>query len=234
MHCNFNHVYQQILLELSLGKDVLNRFIHHFFYYDPEQDVDQREEMLQSARDYINEFLPLMKQNKTKYKDIFQYEDEGDLSLDISNAQQTSSKRELRKANKQGAKLVFSNQFVDVRLITTSEAAIIYGKGTRWCVSSTEVKSHMHQPIGKMYFDLYAAEGNLYYFLCKPGAEQIKVDIVTAESKPRFIRKNDKFAAVIGAYSIKAYSADNVKINSHSFLELADALKIPRYVLKGK
>lgn len=221
----FNETYRQILLELSSSKNVVDRFVQKFFG-EPEDAYDLQA-MRDSAADIIDIFIPLMRQNKTKHRDIFQYASEMEIMQDINAALAKASKRELRRADKTGAKKVFENEVVTVRHITTYEAAVIYGKGTKWCVSSTETRPGSPMPIGRMYFNHYTSEGNLYYLLCKPGAEKIDITLRSLFNKPYKIKLNDKFAVVMSPHAIEAYFADNDNISAKSFMDLADALQVP-------
>jgi hypothetical protein len=226
----FNETYCKILLELSSNKNVVHRFVQKF-YREPA-DAGEAASMQDSAKDIIDSFIPLMRQNKTKHRDIFQYTSESDILQDINAALAKSSKREMRRADKTGAKKVFENELVVVRRITTYEAAVIYGKGTKWCVSSTETKKGSPMPIGRMYFNHYTADGNLYYLLCKPGAEKIDVALRSLFNKLYAMKPNDKFAAVLTPDAIEAYFADNDNISTKSFMELIDALQVPFNVFK--
>jgi hypothetical protein len=226
----FNQTYRSILLELSTGKNVVDRFIQHFFYgYEDANDYEQKKD---AAIYFIDAFKPLMQQGKTKFRDIFQYEDEAELMQDINDATETASKKELRKANKTGARLVFSNEFVDVRRITTFEAAAAYGKGTTWCVSSTDVKPGYDKPAGLMWFDHYTKDGNLYYIMCKPGAEKLDIPLRTLFNKPRKMQLHDKFAVVMKSYGIEVWFTNNDNMDARSFMQMIDAMNIPMSVFK--
>ena len=226
----FNQTYRSILLELSTGKNVVERFIQHFFY--GYKDADDYQQKKDAAIHFIDAFKPLMQQGKTKFRDIFQYKDEAELMQDINDATETASKKELRKANKTGARLVFSNAMADVRHITTYEAAVAYGKGTKWCVSSTTMKPGADMPIGKRYFEHYTKDGNLYYIMCKPGAEKLNLTLRTLFNKPRKMQLHDKFAVVMGQHSIEALFSDNEPMDALSFMQMIDALNIPMKAFK--
>lgn len=221
----FNETYHQVLLELSSNKNVVDRFVQKFFG-EPEDAYDLQA-MRDSAADIIDIFIPLMRQNKTKHRDIFQYTSEMEIMQDINAALAKASKREMRKANKTGAKKAFENELVTVRHITTYEAAVIYGKGTKWCVSSTETRSGSTTPIGKLYFREYTKEGNLYYLMCKPGAEKLNITLRSLFNKPYDVQLNDKFAVVVAPHEIEPYFANNDNMSSKSFMQLIDALQVP-------
>lgn len=221
----FNETYRQILLELSSSKNVVDRFVQKFFG-EPEDAYDLQA-MRDSAADIIDIFIPLMRQNKTKHRDIFQYASEMDIMQDINAALAKASKNEMRKVDKTGARRAFENELVSVRHITTYEAAVIYGKGTKWCVSSTETRPGSPTPIGKLYFKEYTKEGNLYYLLCKPGAEKLDLNLRSLFNKPHQMKINDKFAVVITPHEIEPYFADNDNMSAKSFMQLIDALQVP-------
>ena len=221
-----------VLLELSSNTNVLNRFVQKFFG-EPEDEYDLQARR-DSAADIIDAFIPLMRQNKTKHRDIFQYKNETELLQDIAAASTKTSKREMRKANKKGAKKVLENEFVVVRHITTHEAAVVYGKGTKWCVSSKETRSGSTTPIGKLYFSHYTSDANLYYILCKPGAEELNIQLRTLFNKTHNFKLNDKFAVVRSSHQMEGYFADNDSMSPKSIMDLADALQIPFSVFKGK
>lgn len=216
---------QFVLLELSSNTNVVNRFVQKF--YKEPVDADEAAAMHDSAKDIIDAFIPLMRQNKTKHRDIFLYTSEMEIMQDINAALAKASKRELRRADKTGAKKVFENEVVTVRHITTHEAAVIYGKGTKWCVSSAETRPGSPMPIGRMYFNYYTSEGNLYYLLCKPGAEKLNLNLRSLFNKPHQMKINDKFAVVITPHEIEPYFADNDNMSARSFMQLIDALQVP-------
>lgn len=216
---------QFVLLELSSNTNVLNRFVQKF--YRRPADANEAAAMHDSAKDIIDAFIPLMRQNKTKHRDIFQYASEMDIMQDINAAIAKASKREMRKADKTGAKKVFENEVITVRHITTYEAAVIYGKGTKWCVSSTETRPGYPMSIGRMYFNHYTSEGNLYYLLCKPGAEKLDITLRSLFNKPHQIKLNDKFAVLMTPNEIEPYFADNDNMSARSFMQLIDALQVP-------
>ena len=227
---SFEQFHQNVLLELSSSRNVVDNFVQKFF--GEPKDADELQDMRASAKDIIDAFIPLMQQNKTMHRDIFQYASEMEILQDINAARAKTSKREMRKADKTGAKKVFENEFVTVRHITTYEAAVIYGKGTKWCVSSTETKTGSPMPIGKMYFKHYTSDGNLYYLLCKPGAEKINIVLRSLFNKQYKISPNDKFAVVMSAHQIEPYFTNNDNMLSKSFLDLIEVLHIPSSAFK--
>jgi hypothetical protein len=86
--------------------------------------------------------------------------------------------------------------------------------------------------MSKRYFEHYTKDGNLYYIICKPGAEQLDITLRTLFNKPRKMQLHDKFAVVMGAHSIEAWFADNDNMNVVSFMQLVDAMNIPRSAFK--
>lgn len=85
-----------------------------------------------------NKFLALKAKLKAPENDLYYWiknKTPQELQNKIIEVETTTTKSRQRKQVAQGAELVAENDYWKVYLITTPEAAKIYGKDTRWCIS---------------------------------------------------------------------------------------------------
>lgn len=102
-----------------------------------------------------------------EYKDIYKMikKDPDEVKDYIDNFQSnTQAKRDDKES---GAKLIYNKDGWKVYRITTYQAARLYGKNTKWCISGNYPG---HEDRGQRYFDHYIETGDLddgYYFYIK-------------------------------------------------------------------
>lgn len=95
-----------------------------------------------------------------------------DIEKYIDNVKQTSSNTEKRNKAKGNIKPIYNKDGWKVYRITTYEAAVYYGKNTKWCITG---RYGGHEERGEWYFDDYIEEYNLdggYYFYIKSNTEK--------------------------------------------------------------
>ena len=110
--------------------------------------------------DAANELLERFTKDKNKLieKDINKYKSFNDLKYALNNIGNIKGTRErIRDAKKQAEK-VYEDKDVIIIVPKTEDAAILYGKGTKWCTSSISAENR---------FDLYNSDGNLYIIIFK-------------------------------------------------------------------
>jgi hypothetical protein len=97
-------------------------------------------------------------------RDINQIETYSYLSQAVNVAEQTQQDKERRKQAKErekaeareGSSVIADNDYYTMIRPTTAEASCYYGKGTKWCISSTQSAN---------YFDEYTSEGKSFFFV---------------------------------------------------------------------
>ena len=118
-------------------------------------------------------------------KDINQYKNINQVYDNVKNfmedpSQATSKSDEARKIKEMGAEKVYEDNDWLIIVPKTREAAIYYGKGTKWCTASTR---------GYNYFERYNNEGRLYININKNTGDKYQFhfesnSFMDAEDKP--------------------------------------------------
>ena len=118
-------------------------------------------------------------------KDINQYKNIDQVYDNVKNfmedpSQATSKSDEARKIKEMGAEKVYEDNDWLIIVPKTREAAIYYGKGTKWCTASNR---------GYNYFGLYNSEGRLYININKNTGDKYQFhfesnSFMDAEDKP--------------------------------------------------
>ena len=118
-------------------------------------------------------------------KDINQYKNIDQVYDNVKNfmedpSQATSKSDEARKIKEMGAEKVYEDNDWLIIVPKTREAAIYYGKGTKWCTASTH---------GYNYFEHYNKEGRLYININKNTGDKYQFhfesnSFMDAEDKP--------------------------------------------------
>lgn len=124
------------------------------------------------GQDYYDKYnLIKNKIQDPEYKDIYKLmkKDPSEVEDYIDDFQ---SNMDLMRDAKKGARLIYDKNGWKVYRITTYEAAVYYGRGTKWCITGNYAGQKER---GKEYFDSYIKDDNLdggYYFYIKNGTEK--------------------------------------------------------------
>ena len=126
-----------------------------------DQGIDEA-----TVKQYLDEFKSLRdKRDLGEHKDIDQWGKKpwDDFKEFIDKTKGEKSKSEEKKLQKlEGAELVFENDNWLVYKILTHAAAMLYGSGTKWCIT---------QPDGKHWRN-YTRKGSCFYFLISKTKEK--------------------------------------------------------------
>lgn len=138
---------------------------------------DLKKEDLPKATEYLKAFHKFKK--RIEKKDIGQYKSLSELGdavqSYIDNPDQATSKSdEIRRIKARGAELVYEDEKWVVIVPKTEEAAIYYGKGTKWCTAATETKN---------YFNFYNNDGPLYININKQTGEKFQFHFESSQFK---------------------------------------------------
>lgn len=155
------------------GKWLLNQYRHR------NLDMNNLPEV-KNILDFFNRYnRQLEKKDITQYKNVDQvYEAVKNYMADPTQA--TSKSDEARKIKEMGAEKVYEDKDWLIIVPKTQEAAIYYGKGTKWCTAATG---------GYNYFERYSNEGRLYININKHTGDKYQFhfesnSFMDAEDKP--------------------------------------------------
>ena len=111
----------------------------------------------------VKQYLAMFKEMKNKIqdaeqKDIDRWADWEEFKTFVDQLKEQKSKSEMKKLQKmEGAQLVAENDDWRVYLITTHEAAKIYGSNTKWCITQQS----------PLYWNKYSRFSNFYFLISK-------------------------------------------------------------------
>lgn len=123
-------------------------------------DMNFREEDLSKLNGELERFGKFQSQLKKKDLNSYTYTEFAELALELA---EKKTSNEEKNEDKSGAVKEFENSEWVIIHPTTKEAAIYYGKGTRWCTAATGSYN---------YFDHYNSDGGLYILINKQNPEQ--------------------------------------------------------------
>ena len=114
----------------------------------------------------FNLYYELAPRLKAPYKDIYwimKNSTKEDLKVYLDDLNSTKSKSEIKRGDLEGAKLVAENSSYKCYHITTYEASVIMGRGTKWCISMKD---------NSQYWDDYTSKGIKFYFFISKNDEK--------------------------------------------------------------
>ena len=124
------------------------------------------------AESVVNEFIKLKPRIKSPYNDFY-YWIKNASAIDLDKYLdglhgEIQRKEKVKQSEKDGARLVYSDNDWKVYEITTYEASAKYGKNTKWCITGS--KRWTNGENGSKYFSDYTGNGiRFYYFINKSG-----------------------------------------------------------------
>lgn len=141
------------------GKWLLNQYRHR------NLDMNNLSEV-KNILDFFNRYnRQLEKKDITQYKNVDQvYEAVKNYMADPTQA--TSKSDEARKIKEMGAEKVYEDKDWLIIVPKTQEAAIYYGKGTKWCTaaSSSDNMFEYYNDQGRLYININKHTGDKYQF----------------------------------------------------------------------
>lgn len=118
---------------------------------------EMKEDSLKEMFDIVKDFEDLSNRNLLENKDIYSYEDTSDIVEAIKLAKERVTRSEVKKKE---TITLFEDDKMLVVMPLTSRSSNIYGKATKWCVSSED---HGY----KKYFKQYTSNGTLIFVIDK-------------------------------------------------------------------
>lgn len=151
-----------------------------------------QEEDLQVVEQYLDSFRSLVKKGivKGKDKDIGTWIKKGwhEFEEFVDAISSTESKSQVKKSKKSDSILVHDDDQKTVVVPLTRDASFFYGKGTKWCTTSTGYKNR--------FADYFYGQGvTFFYVLMKNGdkyAAEIQYNDFTESFENKFYDDSDK------------------------------------------
>ena len=207
---NNKYLFEQYLIEATLDdiytkyyNDIPQDIFWNIIKTDPTYDEQRSQKMGKYGKWLLNQYrqghLDMNNLSKVRntidffnrynrqleVKDINQYKNIDQVYDNVKNfmedpSQATSKSDEVRKIKEMGAEKVYEDNDWLIIVPKTQEAAIYYGKGTKWCTASTS---------GYNYFERYNNEGRLYININKNTGDKYQFhfesnSFMDAEDKP--------------------------------------------------
>ncbi len=174
--------------------------------------------------DIVKEFEDLSNKNLLENKDIYSYTSNQEIVDTIKLAREKVTKSHVKKF--ETLSLYEDDNFLVVQPLT-SRSSNIYGKSTKWCVSS-------EQNDFKKYFNQYTENGVLVFFIDKRVKEEETRDKIY--SKVAF--HHDKSKSV-GTEATTIWDSKDIKLNAVNMIDLmtiipSEVMTVINTTLKGK
>lgn len=210
IHNNNDLINESYLIEAELKdiypkyyNDIPQDIFWNIIKTDPTYDEQRSQKMGKYGKWLLNQYrqgnldmnnLPKVRNTidffnrynrQLEVKDINQYKNIDQVYDNVKNfmedpSQATSKSDEVRKIKEMGAEKVYEDNDWLIIVPKTREAAIYYGKGTKWCTASTDSYN---------YFERYNNEGRLYININKNTGDKYQFhfesnSFMDAEDKP--------------------------------------------------
>ena len=131
----FQHYYlneSYIILEVKASKANIAQFKK--VYAGPDQEeLNMSDEDVSS---FIEDYNVELKRGTIKQKDIFAFDNWRHFLEEVEKAQQSKSKAELKKIEREGGTRVYEDENVLIVHPTTHQASCAFGSGSKWCVAA--------------------------------------------------------------------------------------------------
>ena len=173
--------------------------------------------------DIVREFEDLSQRELLENKDIYSYKNNQEIVNVIKTAREKITKSQVKK--NETITIHEDDRWLVLQPLTT-RSSNIYGKSTKWCVSSD-------QNDYKKYFNQYTENGVLIFVIDK----QVEEDKVKENIFAKVAFHNDKNKTDSSAITV--WDTKDVQINASGMLELmsvipSDIMKIVNTTIKGK
>lgn len=114
------------------------------------------------VNNWAAEFNNIRQNLKSPYNDFYYWIKLNDWDAFTKFMQEQRNKKDAKQREKDGARLIYSDNDWKVYEITTYEASVKYGANTKWCISGSKRWSNGEN--GKGYWDDYTSKGVKFYF----------------------------------------------------------------------
>lgn len=165
-------------MEENSSEEVRTNFLRNKFFKELEKYKFIDKYLIWVVKQYLNNYWKFPEDCEQLNKELetfskfshtldktdinqYSYEEFADLVLKLEG-QQTSNEKERMIKDKEAEKIFEDSEWILIHPITKN-AAILYGKGTRWCTAATS---------GYNYFDHYNIQGPLYILINKQNPEE--------------------------------------------------------------
>lgn len=114
------------------------------------------------VNNWATEFNNVRQNLKSPYNDFYYWIKLNDWHAFTKFMQEQRNKKDAKQREKDGAKLIYSDNDWKVYEITTYEASVKYGANTKWCISGSKRWSNGEN--GQGYWNDYTSKGVKFYF----------------------------------------------------------------------
>lgn len=114
------------------------------------------------VNNFVNAFNEERKNLKAPFNDYYYWIKQNDWNAFTKMIADQGEKKASKQREKDGAKLIYSDNDWKVYEITTYEASVKYGANTKWCISGS--KRWSNGGSGMKFWDDYTKEGVKFYF----------------------------------------------------------------------
>lgn len=167
-----NPDYTIDLIELFAGKDPSNSNKYLPFMIEQTKEwlhwfkLEIENETFQEIFNLINDFENLSERNLLKNKDIYSYSNNSDIIEAVKEAKEHVTRSEVKKKE---TRILFEDDNWLVLMPLSVRSSNLYGRGTKWCVSSTD---HNYE----RYYNQYTENGILIFVIDKTAKEKDSYD----------------------------------------------------------
>ena len=203
---------------LKESKEDKERFINWYIDSTIEEEeregipTDERHNYEPYARAVVDNFIKLKPRIKSPYNDFYYWIKNAsaiDLDRYLDKLDTEIKKRdETKTQEKDGARLVYSDNDWKVYEITTYEASAKYGKNTKWCITGS--KRWVNDGNGREYWDsYYSKDGIKFYFFIKSNDEKYALAVYPGDKYCEIYNSEDVSIPFIP----NAPLVDEIKVN---------------------
>ena len=213
------------------------------FLVEAKADLDKFQNWLlqygngdeESLTPYLDYFLSVRNNIKSPYNDFYYWiknstqKDFLEYIIQLKNDRE--EKNRVKTAEKEGAKLIYSDDTWKVYHITNYEASAKYGKGTKWCITGTDRWNDGNS--GKDTFKEYHDKNNVeFYFFIKNGTEKYAVALYPdGETTEIFNAEDVSIAYIPDAPHIEGFPDVSTKDDKKLLINAIASNKIPENII---
>ena len=180
---NKDNINESLITEAKADQDRFKAWLNNDLSFD-------------EANACFDTFTRLKSRIKTPYSDMYWWmknSNPEDFSKYIDNlVNEVEDKRDVKRKEQSGARLVYQDKDWKVYEITNYEASAKYGKGTKWCIAGS--KRWDNGESGAKYFNNYYSQKGIKFYY--------------------FIKGNEKYALVLypDKETFEIYNAEDVQV----------------------
>lgn len=175
----YEYVTLPVITESKLNENKTTPKIRESLLQEGKQDIENFKKWIENNEDsnarlmsdgnkeaFVNnwatEFNNIRQNLKSPYNDFYYWIKLNDWNAFTKFMLEQRNKKDAKQREKDGARLIYSDNDWKVYEITTYEASVKYGANTKWCISGSKRWSNGEN--GQGYWDDYTSKGVKFYF----------------------------------------------------------------------